>query len=83
VVSDLPCFRDFVRPDINGLVFDHTTDAAADQLAAALARLLRDPAQRAALAATAQADVRRYDFRQYADALLADFQHLPRAPGSA
>lgn len=80
VVSDLPCFRDFIRPGVNGLTFDHTAPDAANRLAAALARLLREPAQRDALAATAQADVRRYDFPHYADTLIADFQAMLPTP---
>ncbi len=76
VVSDLACFRDFVRPGVNGLTFDHTAPDAASQLAAALAQLVRDLAPRQALAEIAQADVRRYDFRQYADTLMSDFERL-------
>jgi glycosyltransferase involved in cell wall biosynthesis len=76
VVSDLPCFRDFVRPRINGLTFNHEAADAADQLASALAVLIRDPLLRSTLAKAAQADVRRYDFKQYADALIADFESL-------
>ena len=76
IVSDLACFRDFVRPGSNGLTFDHTAADAAGQLADALARLLRNPAERTALATAAQADVRRYDFRNYCDALVADFERM-------
>jgi glycosyltransferase involved in cell wall biosynthesis len=76
VVSNLDCFRDFVRPDANGLVFDHTASDAAERLAATLASLLRDASRRHALASAAQSDVRRYDAPLYADALLADFATL-------
>lgn len=76
VVSDLACFRDFIRSGSNGLVFDHTAPDAAKQLATALASLVRDPARREALAAAAQADVQRYDFPRYAEALLNDFKRL-------
>jgi glycosyltransferase involved in cell wall biosynthesis len=76
VVSDLACFRDFVRPGLNGLVFDHTAPDAASQLAGALVTLLRDPARRQALASAAQADVQRYDFPRYAESLLGDFREL-------
>ncbi len=76
VVSNLTCFRDFVRPGVNGLVFDHTGLDAATQLAAALATLLRDPARRQALATAAQSDVQRYDFPRYAEALIGDFKRL-------
>ncbi len=76
VVSGLSCFRDFVQAGVNGLTFDHTAPDAAAQLAGAIAGLLRDPGRRAALATAAQASVRRYDFIQYADALLIDFEGL-------
>lgn len=78
VVSRLPVFNDLVRPEANGLVFDHTAADAPAQLAAALARLLRDAALREKLSATAQADSRRYDFPTYAEMLLADFAGLAR-----
>ncbi len=80
VVSDLACFRDFVRSEENGIVFNHRTPEAARNLAHALARLLRDPARREALAATAQADAGGYDFTRYTDTLVADFQSLIGRP---
>jgi glycosyltransferase involved in cell wall biosynthesis len=80
VVSNLSCFRDFVRPGANGLTFDHESPDAAELLASAIAQLLRDPAQRTAFAAAARADVRRYDFPRYADALVADFNSLLGPP---
>ncbi len=76
VVSDLACFRDFVRPGVNGLVFDHSGPDAAMKLADALATLVRDSSLRQALAAAAQVDVQRYDFPRYAEALLGDFKRL-------
>lgn len=76
VVSDLECFRDFVHDGRNGLVFDHAAPDAAARLAAALERAVRDAALRRQLAATARADVRRYDFPVFADMLLADFATL-------
>jgi glycosyltransferase involved in cell wall biosynthesis len=85
VVSNLACFTDFVRHGANGLVFDHAAPDAAAQLAAALEQLLRDAPQRARLAESARADVRRYDYAVYADALLADFTQLtdPAKPASS
>lgn len=78
VVSDLACFRDFVRPGMNGLTFDHHGPAASRHLADALAQLIRDPARRRALAAAAQADVQRYDFSRYTDVLIEDFIGLTK-----
>ncbi|MBI5692640.1 MAG: glycosyltransferase family 4 protein [Verrucomicrobia bacterium] len=81
VVSDLACFRDFVRAGVNGLVFSHEAPDAAAQLSGALAGLLREPARRHQLAAAAREEVSRFDFGRYAEALLADFAQLA-APGS-
>ena len=85
VVSNLACFADFVRPGVNGLVFDHTAADAPARLAAALGRLLRDAAERERLAAAAREEARRFDYALYADSLLADFAQLtaPAAPASS
>ncbi len=80
VVSDLACFRDFVRPNHNGLTFDHTAADASQRLSAALATLIRDPKRRHEYAAAAQTDVREYDYPRYADALIADFEALLEQP---
>lgn len=79
VVSDLACFRDFVRDGVNGFVFDHTSPDAAVRLAGALERVLRDSALRARLAAAARVEIRRFDFPVFADMLLADFAGLTRS----
>ena len=76
VVSRLACFTDFVHDGENGLSFDHTAPNAAQQLADVLLRLLRDAALRQRLAAAATESVRRYDFSNYAAALLKDFAQL-------
>lgn len=80
VVSNLACFRDFVRDRSNGAVFDPMVPDAADRLAAVLAGLLRDPPQRRQLAAAARAEVERFDFPRYAGAMLADFGTLAAPP---
>lgn len=76
VVSRLACFTDFVRDGHNGIVFDHAAPDAAAQLAAALVRLLGDPALRARLACAARDDARVFDYATYAESLLADFAEL-------
>lgn len=86
VVSQLACFTDFVRHEENGLVFDHRAPDAADRLAGALARLIRDAALRRRLANAGRDTVRRYDYPIYAGELLADFARLTGqapAPSSA
>ena len=85
VVSRLACFRDLVRPEQNGLDFDHAAPDAPAQLAAALVRLLQDAALRTRLSTQGRQDAQRYDYATYAEALLADFALLttPTAPASS
>jgi glycosyltransferase involved in cell wall biosynthesis len=83
VVSRLACFTDFVRDGHNGVVFDHAAPGAAARLAAALLQLLSDAPLRQRLAGAAQADVRVYDYANYAAALLQDFAQLTAPAGSA
>jgi glycosyltransferase involved in cell wall biosynthesis len=76
VVSNLACFTDFVRDGVNGLVFDHRAPDPAAALAAAIRRLMLDPALRRQLAAAGRETARRYDYATYAGALLEDFTRL-------
>ena len=76
VVSGLACFRDFVRDGVNGLVFDQTGADPAVRLAIVLKRAIQDAHLRRRLSTQACADVRRYDFPDFADRLLADFATL-------
>jgi glycosyltransferase involved in cell wall biosynthesis len=54
IVSDLACFRDFITPGVNGLVFDHRSSDAEQLLAAQIMQLANDSGQRAALSQEAQ-----------------------------
>lgn len=76
IVSRLACFSDFVSAGENGETFDHAAPDAPALLAAALGRLLGDPALRARLAAAARASVQAYDFPVFAERLLEDFSTL-------
>lgn len=76
VVSQLACFRDFVRPDENGLIFDHRAPDAAAQLSERIKRLLQDSTMRQRLATQARLDTQRYDYRFFAEQLLLDFAQL-------
>lgn len=76
VVSALNCFADLVRSDATGLVFDHRSTRASEELADRLASLLTDPRLRAALASTAQAAAAKHDYALVAAELLADFAQL-------
>ena len=55
IVSDLACFRDFITPGVNGLVFNHRAADPATLLANAFLELAADPGQRAALSQSALA----------------------------
>lgn len=79
IVSNLECFRDFVRDGENGFRFDHAAPDAAARLAGLLERVVRDADLRRTLAAAARADVRRFDFPVFAESLLADFATLAPA----
>jgi glycosyltransferase involved in cell wall biosynthesis len=71
VVSALACFEDLVRDGATGLVFDHRAPDADARLAEALARLLLDDGLRRTLAARGQEAVRRFDYRECAETVLA------------
>jgi glycosyltransferase involved in cell wall biosynthesis len=55
IVSDLACFRDFITPGLNGLVFNHRAADPAVHLAQEILALAGDPERRAALAEAALA----------------------------
>jgi glycosyltransferase involved in cell wall biosynthesis len=76
VVSRLECFTDFVADGEDGLVFDHAAPDAAGRLAAAIKKLLLDPALRTRLAAAARRRTEPYAFPRFASGLLADFGTL-------
>jgi glycosyltransferase involved in cell wall biosynthesis len=50
IVSDLACFRDYISPDVNGLVFNHLAADAPARLAEAILSLASDPERRSAMA---------------------------------
>lgn len=76
IVSGLACFRELVQDGRNGLVFDHAGPDPAAALAGAIEQALRDGAARRNMSAVARADARRYDFPEFAGALLDDFANL-------
>jgi len=76
VVSALACFRDLVADGDTGLVFDHAAPDAAERLADALARLIRDAPLRRAIADRAQARARRFDYAESARAVLERLTRL-------
>lgn len=83
VVSSLACFRDFIRPGENGVVFSHRAPNPATALAVALAPLLRDDALRSRLRSAAARTARDYALADVAERYLADFRNLLPAGDSA
>lgn len=83
VVSDLACFKDFVVHNENAVIFDATADDATHVLADHLAELVLSVEKRQALATAAREAVRRYDFANYAETLLADFARLTHPTSDA
>lgn len=80
LVSDLACFRDFIRADVNGQIFDHRAPHPADRLAAALATLMRSPVSTEPLRQSAWLTARDYTVPKIASQLLADFSQLTGQP---
>ncbi len=76
VVSKLACFDELVLDGETGLSFDHTTTRAEENLASALARLLRDAPLRQQLATSAQHHARQFDTSVVAQRLLATLSAL-------
>jgi glycosyltransferase involved in cell wall biosynthesis len=53
IVSNLDCFRDFITPDLNGMVFNHRGDDAAARLASQILMLAQDCKKRIAMSEAA------------------------------
>jgi glycosyltransferase involved in cell wall biosynthesis len=78
----LACFDELVVDGETGLIFDHTTTHAEENLASALARLLLDAPLRRQLATRAQHHAHRFDTSVVAQQLLATLSDLNTAgPG--
>jgi glycosyltransferase involved in cell wall biosynthesis len=75
VVSDLACFRDFVAPGVNAIVFDHR-NASGDSLVAALEALITDPVLRGQLVSAAKETCRDYTPAPVAKLFIDDFRLL-------
>ncbi|MBX3730415.1 MAG: glycosyltransferase family 4 protein [Candidatus Sumerlaeia bacterium] len=78
IVSDLACFRDFVRPGQNALAFDHCAPDHAARLADVLRGVRDDPQACARLSAAAAETARAYSVPAIAARYLADFEELTR-----
>ena len=76
VVSNLACFRDFIEPGLNGLVFDHRAQNPSSEIAAAISGLLCDETRRRALSEAALAVNTSHALEKIAAQFLEDFATL-------
>lgn len=76
VVSDLACFRDFVKPGVNGVVFDHRAPDAVDRLVTALATLTDDPSRLRSMGEEAHKTAAGFGYEEVTEMYLADFRSL-------
>jgi glycosyltransferase involved in cell wall biosynthesis len=76
MVSDLACFKDFIRHGENGVVFDHRAGDAPQRLADALAALLADSSLCRQLAASALRVNQTHAPGRIAEMFLNDFANL-------
>ena len=79
LVSDLECFRDFVIPGENALVFNHRVPTATANLADELGRLVDNPSLCASLGAAAVVTSQRFSYVRVADQFIEDFRDLVKA----
>ena len=76
LVSDLACFRDFIKDGENGFVFDHHAQDPVGALAKRLHEIVSMPMLLAEVGVKAQAKARQFALTRVADHYLADFASL-------
>jgi glycosyltransferase involved in cell wall biosynthesis len=76
VVSDMPQFRDYVEPDITGLVFNHHSPDPAAELAAAIRRTLSGECRVTDMRLAAARRAAQFGYDEVATMYLNDFAEL-------
>ena len=76
LVSDLPQFRDYLRPGETGRTFDHRGTGAAGRLATALRGMILDPESCASMGRAAAETARQFSNQRVAALYLEDFERL-------
>lgn len=76
LVSSLACFRDFIRPGENGMVFDHRTADPVAPLGQALTQLASDGGLRTRLQQAAWTTARDYALPEIAERFVRDFYRI-------
>jgi len=79
VLSNLPCYADLLTPDRDGLIFDHQSPAAVEELTEAITGLLANPDRRTILATAARETARHFDYDTVAQELETDLGSLLRS----
>jgi glycosyltransferase involved in cell wall biosynthesis len=76
VVSDLAVFREYLVPGENGMVFDHRSGAAAENLAKVLRELIADMEERERMGVAARQTAERFSPAAIADKYLQLFEKV-------
>jgi glycosyltransferase involved in cell wall biosynthesis len=83
VVSELPCFHDFIQDRLDGLFFNHLGDQPERLLANRLMELMRDEPHRARIGAAALRKAKGYELGRVANLFLEDFRSILRLSSPA
>lgn len=76
VVSDIAAFREYLEPGVNGMVFEHRSGQAAENLAAALRELIENPDRRERMGMAARQTTERFSPAAIADKYLQLFEKV-------
>jgi glycosyltransferase involved in cell wall biosynthesis len=76
VVSDLAVFREYLVSGVNGMVFDHRSGGAAENLAKVLRELIADAEERERLGVAARQTAERFSPAAIADKYLQLFEKV-------
>jgi glycosyltransferase involved in cell wall biosynthesis len=76
IVSSLDCFRDFIRDDETGFIFDHRAGSPVKALRERIENTIVDPTMLARVAEAGYRESTKYSVSQVADRFLHDFSSL-------
>ena len=76
LVSDLACFRDFIRDGETGFVFNHRSISPVESLSEKIGSIIRDEALLARVAEAGQRKSEEYSLPRVAERFIADFSSL-------
>ena len=82
IVSALECFRDFVKPQKNGYVFDHRCQDIQENLSAALTKAILSPTENQVFSALCSQRAKEYELERLSKKYLQDFSRLLAAKDS-